>query len=414
MSAAAAANPTGAVTGAAPQVDQATANSDYMARSRNFPVRMPLIGGNLNGPYAVGSTLNFILGPVNNGWLEAIELDVNLSLQVATATLVENKAFPWNLISAITVNLDGQISYIEPYFVYLMSRMQGYMKAGPDAVLAGTQNSGLQATMLTVPASPIALGAASVRFRLYIPLNALHPLDGSGMLPAQGTQDPVQVNVICPSALVGVDPFIHPGSTATSVVTVNAGSTVTCYGWIRDGRTMWSPDEVLPFYPDGLPQVSYDKEPDIINLVAGSIVRGQLTKVLKIYYGVSCIIDGNSSTAFAANSNINSWDISGDSTGNFKLYQYGLENVPVDLLFEKIRRRFGQDFPEGVIPWVYAPQAKVPDPDNYNGTDILNMQAGGWTSLYQGVNLASIGGVAGIQPRVKTWILGTNDSPYIG
>jgi hypothetical protein len=63
---------------------------------------------------------------------------------------------------------------------------------------------------------------------------------------------------------------------------------------------------------------------------------------------------------------------------------------------------------------VYGPQEHLPNPDAANGTNILNMTQGGWTSLYQGVNLATLGGVAGIQPRIHTLILGTNDSPYIG
>lgn len=405
------ANPTGAQTGAVPQVNQATANADYMARSRVFPVRMPLIGGNLNGPYATGSTLNFILGPVNNGWLEAIDLDVNITITMTTAAATPNKAFPWNTIQYITVNLDGQISYIEPYFVFVASRLKGRLRAGVDSVLAGVQNTDLQNILYNVPGT-LAVGANNVRYRLHIPLNALHPLDGSGLLPGQGTQDPVQINVTIPGSLIGPDPLLHAAASATG--TAAATGTITCYGWIRDGRTLWSPQEQLPFYPDGLPQVSYDREPDVINLVANAIVRGQLTKVLKVYYGVACIIDGNQSNQFALNTNINSWDLSGDSSGNFKLKQFGLENVPIDLMFERLRALFGQDFPEGLIPFVYAPHNNLPNPDAANSTDVLNMTAGGWTSLYQGVNLATLGGVVGIQPRVHTWIIGTNDSPYIG
>lgn len=402
-------------TSGQPQVDTVSANNDFMSRSRTFPVRMPLIGGNLSGPYAVGSTLNFIMGPVNDGWLEAIELDLNIQITMATAVATPNKAFPWNLISAITVNLDGQISYVEPYFAcYLLPRMK--RRLGQDMStgnIAGIQNTDEQNLVYNVPGS-LAVGANNIRVRFYFPLNALHPLDGSGLLPTQGTQDPVQINVICPNQLIGPDPLLHPATSATGAATVTGTSTVTCYGWVRDGRTMWTPGEQLSFYPGGLPQVSYDREPDVINLVAGSIVRGQLTKVLKVYYGVMAIVDGNQSNNFAINTNINSWDLSADSSGNFKYKQYGLENVPVDLYFGRLRRIFGQDFPEGLIPFVYAGQDNLAEPGHGNGNNVLNMTQGGWTSLYQGVNLATIGGVAGIQPRVHTWILGTNDSPYIG
>lgn len=411
MSAAAAANPTGALTGGTPQVSQQTANADYMVRSRRFPVRAPLIGGNLSGPYSLGSTLNFIFGPVNNGWLQAIELDVNITITMATAAGTPNKGYPWNCIQAVTVNLDGQISYIEPYFVFLLYKMKGMNRSGPEGVLVGYQNPTLQAILYTAPTT-LAIGANNVRFRLRFPLNALHPLDGSGLLPTQGTQDPVQINVIVPSTMIGNDPWLYPAASATGTATVSG--TVTCYGWALDGRTLWSPAEVLPYYPDGLPQVSYDREPDIINLVANSIVRGQLTKVLKIYYGVAVVIDGQQSTDFSLESNMNSFDLSADSSGNFKLMQFGLENIPTDLFFERLRLEFGQDFPQGVIPFVYGPQQNIPDPDSANGTNILNMTAGGWTSLYFGVNLAAIGSVTGIQPRVHTLIVGTNDSPYIG
>ena len=410
-----AAAPVASATSAQPQVDTVTANNDFMSRSRTFPVRMPLIGGNLSGPYSLGSTLNFIMGPVNDGWLEAIELDLNIQITMATAVATPNKAFPWNLISGITVNLDGQISYIEPYFAcYLLPRMK--RRLGQDmstGTIAGIQNNDEENLVYNVPTS-LAVGANNVRLRLYIPLNALHPLDGSGLLPTQGTQDPVQINVICPNALIGVDPLLHPATSANGVASITGTSTVTCYGWVRDGRTMWTPGEQLAFYPAGLPQVSYDREPDVINLVAGSIVRGQLTKVLKVYYGVMCVVDGNQSNNFAINTNINSWDLAADSSGNFKFKQYGLENVPVDLYWGRLRRQFGQDFPEGIIPFVYAAHDNLAEPGHGNGNNVLNMTQGGWTSLYQGVNLQTIGVVAGIQPRVHTWILGTNDSPYIG
>ena len=399
-----------------PVIDTGQANADYMTRSRRFPVRMPLVGGNLNGPYAVNSTLNFIMGPVNNGWMDTLDIDVNIQVTMATATATPNKGFPWNLIAAITVNLDGQISYVEPYELYLLERVRGRLRAGVDAVLAGTQNASLQNIVFNAPsgAGSLVVGANNIRFRIRCPLNALHPLDGAGLLPTQGTQDPVGVNVITATTLIGVDPWIHPATSATGVASITGTSTVTVYGWVRDGRTYWSPQEQLPFYPDGLPQVSYDREPDVVNLVAGQIVRGQLTKVLRVYYMFSVIIDGQSSANFATNANINSWDLSADSSGNFKLRQFGLENIPMDLLFEDIRLRFGQDFPEGVIPVVFAPQDNLPMPDVGSGTNILNMMAGGWTSLYQGINLAAIGGVAGIQPRVHTLIIGANDSPYVG
>lgn len=403
-----------AQTGASAQPDYTTANADYMARSRRFPVRVPLVGGNLNAPYAVGTTLNFMAPPVNNGWCNAIELDLNLTLTIGTAAATPNKGYPWNLIDHITINLDGQISYVEPYFAcYILPRLKGRLRAGVDSVLAGLQNADLQTTLYVAPAT-WAVGAVAIRVRYFIPLNALHNLDGSGLLPTQGTQDPLGINVICPSQLLGPDPWNHPATSGAGTTAVVASGTVTCYMWITDGRTLWSPEEQLPFYPNGLPQVSYDREPDVVNLQAGSTVRGQLTKVLKVYYGVSFLIDGQSGANFALNTNINSWDVSADSTGNFKLFQFGLENIQMDLIFERIRRLYGQDFPEGCIPWVVAPHSNIPSPDAANSTDILNMTAGGWTSLFQGVNFIAQGAVAGILPRIHTCILGINDSPYIG
>lgn len=409
------ANTTGAQTGQAPQHDAPTANADYMARSRRYPIRAPLVGGALSGTYAPGNTLQFIFGPNNNAWLDMIEIDLNIQLTMATATATVNAGFPWNLIQGITVNLDGQISYIEPYFAcYLLPRLRRWEGAGVDQVLAGNALAAVSAFIYNAPTTTLAVGANNIRIRYRIPLNALHALDGSGLLPLQGTQDPVQVNVILPNQLLGADPWNAPATSATGTISVTGASTVTVYGWARDGRTKWSPAEVLPFYPSGLPQVSYDREPDVINLVAGQIVRGQMTKVLKLYYGVAVCIDGNSSAAFASDTNFNSFDLSADSSGNFKFLQFGLENIPMDLLWSDLRGRFGQDWPAGVIPIVYAPQSNLLDIDAGNGTDIMNMMEGGWTSMYQGVNFQTVGGVAGIQPRIHTCIIGTNDSPYVG
>lgn len=394
-------------------VSQAQSNADYMARSRRFPVRAPLVGGALNGTYAFGSTLNFIFGPVNNGWLETVEIDLNISLQIAVATVNPNAGYPWNLIQAVTVNLDGQISYCEPYFAcYILPILKGRLRHGIDKVLAGGDNANEDSIVFTAPAS-LTVGAQAIRVRYRIPLNALHPLDGSGLLPTQGTQDPVQINVICPSGGVGNDPWNFPGQSATGTAAVNAGSTVTVYGWVRDGRTKWAPSEQLPFYPDGLPQVSYDREPDIVNLVANQIVRGQLTKVLKIYYMICVLIDGNASTAWCANTNVNSFDVAADSSGNFEFMQFGLNNIPIDLLWEDQRNTFGQDLPQGIVVVAAAPVLGLPEPGLQNGTDILNMTNGGWTSLYVGINFATIN-TANFQPRVHTCIVGTNDSPYIG
>lgn len=402
-----------AATSAAPAVDQTAANTDYMMRSRRFPVRMLTVGGNLTGTYALNSTINFIIPPVNNGWADMIELDFNLSLQDATAVVASNAAFPWNLAAGVTVNLDGQISYVEPYATYLYYITQARYGLSPDFVPGGNfgANSNLSNLLYSLPTW--ALGANAVRLRVRIPLNALHVLDGSGLLPCQGTQDPVGINVLCPSGLVGNDPYIFPTASATGTLAVNAGSTVTGYVWVRDGRTKWAPGEQLPFYPDGLPQVSYDREPDIINLQANQIIRGQMTKVLKVYYAWVIAIDGNSSTVFASNTNFNSYDLSADSTGNFKFMQYGLENISFELMWEQIRDEFGQDFPQGVIPLVYAPQHNLPEPGVANANDILNMTAGGWTSLYQGVNFATLGTNAA-PARLHTLIIGANDSPYIG
>lgn len=408
-----AASPTNAKTDSAPQTSSVTANADYMARSRRFPVRMPLIGGNLNGVYTPGATLNFIAGPVNNGWMDMIEIDLNIQVTMATATAAANAGYPWNLIQAVTINLDGQISYCEPYFAcYLLPRMRRWEGVGVDSVLAGNSITAVQNFLYSAPTT-LNVGANNIRVRMRIPLNVLHSLDGSGLLPMQGTQDPVQVNVILPNTLNGLDPWNNPFYSATGVASITGTSTVTVYAWVRDGRTLWAPGEQLPFYPDGLPQVSYDREPDVINLQAGSIVRGQMTKVLKVYYGVAICIDGNASNVFASDTNFNSFDLSADSSGNFKFLQFGLENVQFDLLWSDLRATFGQDWPTGVIPLIYAPQSHLHDIDAGNGTNILNQMDGGWTSLYQGVNFISQAGIA-VQPRIHTCIIGTNDSPYIG
>lgn len=406
-------------TASAPAIDQNAANADYLMRSRRFPVRMLTIGGNLTGAYALGSTINFIIPPVNNGWVDMIELDYNITLTGATATLTPNAAYPWNLAGAVTVNLDGQISYVEPYATYLYwltrRRLALPVTSAPPAPFGA--NANLSSILYTVPtgAASLVIGANAIRFRVRIPLNALHPLDGSGLLPCQGTQDPVGINVLCPNALVGNDPYNHVANSATGTLAVAGGSSVTAYAWVRDGRTMWSPSEQLPYYPDGLPQVSWDREPDVTNLVAGQIVRQQLTKVLKVYYAWSVLIDANSATAFASNTNLNSYDLSADSTGNFKLRQFGLENIPIELLWEDVRDQFEQDFPQGVLPLVMGPQHNLPEPGVANANDVLNMTAGGWTSLYQGANFATQGGVAGTAgPRIHTLIIGANDSPYIG
>jgi hypothetical protein len=48
------------------------------------------------------------------------------------------------------------------------------------------------------------------------------------------------------------------------------------------------------------------------------------------------------------------------------------------------------------------------DPSNREGVALLNMTANGWTDVHHGYQVAAVGAVSGVTPRVVTHVIAIN------
>ncbi len=414
-----------AAQAAAVAAAQKAANSDYMRRTIDKWVNITLQGGALTGTYSPGAWLNFTVPPVNNGWLRAIDVTVNLNLTYTQAGSgpFENltAGAPWNVIREIDVMLNGQIIRVYPSFIPILRQLRGYLRNFAGVPLAGQAFSDISATLYKAPT--LTNGAnANWLFKIRIPFNLLHPFDGAGLLPIAGEANPVQINIECASALAAnpADPLFVPINTnGTVALTAAQTQSVKVDGIYRDGTTLWSPAK-LPYYPEGLPAVQWNQDVPLTPFVGGQIQRGQIKTMLQHYYMLSLVIDGNQTNNYAAWTNFNGIELDTDATGTNKLKAYGTSstaNIGMDAWQADLREIFGQDiggYPaaEGVVPWVVAPAYGVPDASAYNGLQVLNMTPGGYTTIYHGYNMGSTGGTAGINPRVETLVISANPLGY--
>lgn len=401
---------------------QRSANSDYMRRTLRKWVGIPIQGGSQVGVYAPGSKLNFTVPPVNNGWLEGIEITVTVNM---TYTAAGSGPFgnvtagaPWNLLQEIDVNLNGQIMRLYPAFIPYIRAMRGYLRNAPGQVLAGDSFSDIGGLLYSAPVITTTVNKLW-QFKARLMFNMLHPYDGAGLLPIAGESNPVQITVFCASALAANpgDPIYVPVNT-NGTVALTGGQTqqVKIDGIYRDGTTLDSPAK-LPYYPEGLPAVQWNQDVPLTPFSAtNQAVRGQIKTLLKHHMMLSIVVDGNATTNYAAYSNFNGIELDTDATGSNKLMAYGssaTSNINMDAYFNELRETYGQDiggFPqvEGMIPWVDARARGVADPDDLNGMLALNMLPGGYQTIYHGYNMAALGGTAGLNPRVETLVISSN------
>lgn len=397
-----------AQTAAATASAQRAMNAQYMANTVQKWVNCVPSGGGTTAPFAAGQNLIFTVPPVNNGWLEGIELTFNLTVAVATTPGTLNAAAPYNVVNEIDVQFNGTQGRIHPYFAATVyPRLRGWLRSQANNLMpSGVGFVDPQISALVRSSTfPAVVGNNSWLFTVKIPLNALHELDAAGLLPIMGEANPVQIVVQCNSALVGVDPLANvlSGAGATTV-----SGTVKCDALYRDGTTFWSPAKDSISLA-GLDTTQWLIDAPIPNLDAGQMSRGPVKTMLEHYYMVACVIDGQSSAKFASSNNFNAIQLAVDGTGQNLLQAFGTgTNVGMERWFETVRHYFGQDLDPGIIPWIFATGYNQENASNRMGTAALNMKPDGWTTIYQGVNLAAVGGVAGISPRIVTWLISSN------
>jgi hypothetical protein len=250
----------------------------------------------------------------------------------------------------------------------------------------------------------------------------LHPQDVRGMLPIMGGETTAQINILTASALMGNDPEQFPTyavSGTGNAVTLTSG-TVQVIAYYRNGISLQSPvRQGLDL--SGLPTLQVDIDPPLNNLVAGSILRQKINKAEYIAICLLTVIDGNQSNKFSALTNIQEIELGRDSSGTNKFWQFGVgTNLNVyEYFYDQIRGRLGdyrigQDLPdEGVIPMVVGPTYGESDAQNDTGILLMNTTPGGWTDINYGLQVGSVSGVSGINPRVVCHLFFINPTGLI-
>lgn len=375
-------------------------------------------GGN-TAAYVQGNTLFFDL-PKVPGYAKALLINYNLTVTPAAgtgATYGLTAAAQFGMFSRIELDYNGPQVNTHPVMLAAMDVLQGYQRGQQNAVLAGNNDSTIT-NNLNGP-TPIVIGAANTwSGKFLLRLNALGDDTVAGVLPCNGVGNSPTLKLTCTSSFVGQDPLYnvlapiagtgHSGTTVTGNISVDA--------IIVDGQTM-NTITPLSLAWQQEPTLQYTWENALTPFNAGSNLQAKtISSKLKHWYAVAVVIDGNQANQFASLSNLTSFGLSPDSNGNQWFERWNIaNNISIyDYFDRRVRRPFGQDLPEGVIPWVVGPCRGVIDSSNRNGSQFLNMQQGGFPASTHLYTVGSVGGQTTIDgyppatPRVELFLVSEN------
>lgn len=392
-------------------------NQDYLARSIIMQaVCPPSSGSGTNQNYSPGADLIYNFPTAGGAFIRALVVKCSLTVNPAVGTgaaYALNAGGALSLFDRIRINYNGTQFNFRPFILRYLERFRGYGRERTGLVLAGQSVSDIQALIENnIPnvGAAVPTGATVWTLIFRIPLQ-LHDRDPKGLLPSMGAGTQGQVEIVCAPAALGPDPILNAIS-----VTAGTGAAVTVTGTVEvdaeysDGSNMQSQNP-LALSLAGLPTVQLLEDEVLSPLTAGTVNNHKIATLLQHALVLSVIVDGQQSTKFSTVGNIQALVLAKDAVlaNRFKGYgsQYG--NIGVINYFEQLRRMYGQDLgDDGVIPWVDALSSHVVDPDNREGVDVLNMTANGWTDVHHGYQVAAVGAVANVTPRVVTHVFSIN------
>lgn len=401
-----------------------SANRNFMRQSIERTAYCPVTGGSgTTANYSAGTTLYFDF-PTVAGFAKALIIHYNLTVTPASgssATYALTQAGKFAMFSELQVLYNAAQVRTHPYFASkFMDQALGYLKGGQNSVLAGNNDSTIAANI--VGSSPIVVGSGNSWIgTMCLRLNPLGEDTVPGVLPIAGVGNHPQVALTCAPNFLGMDPLlnaIYPtGAGSGWAVTVTG--TVSVEMIYLDGNTFASPAP-LSLNWQGEPTIQYTWESPLTPFNANSLQPKTISSKLKHWYAVAIIIDGNQSNQFMALSNLSGFEIDPDQVGNNKFVSWNTgNNVPIyDFYDRQIRRPFGQDFDDGVIPWIVGPCRGIINASNRNGTQFLNMYPGGFpaaTHKYQVNSVGSQSVPAGFTgqtttPRVEMFLVSENSA----
>lgn len=396
-------------------------NRDFMRRSIQKIAYCPVAGGSgITANYVAGNALVFDLPVIGGGYAVGLLVSYNLTL-TSTNNPFPTPAAPFNLFQELDLNYNGAQIRTHPYTIKLLSQARGHLWLPQFGVPPGFNSvPTIQAQLNGTPSG--ANGATWVG-KMYLPFNALAWDSVPGILPVMGVGNKPQLKLFCASSTIGPDPLLNPlaPSVNTSTATFGTTGTVNVDMVYLDGTNLTSPTPLQANITQE-PTLQWYWDTPLNPLNANLLQRQHIATLLEHWYVWSVVIDGNQSGTFAnpnapiATGNIVAMDLSPDSVGQINFVKYGLNtNISIMDFYERRRQEKVQDLDYGVIPWIEAPIRSIPDPDNHNGTQALNMRPGGYpatTHAYQvnSVNAAFPGfaNFSNITPRVETFLISMN------
>jgi hypothetical protein len=396
-------------------------NAAYlMSTYRKIATCFPTNGG-IQQPYTQGASLYYNFPTASGAFCTDLLVTMNVNFTPATgtgATYGYTAAGALAAITEIDILFNGVQARIRPYFLYIMELLRTRQNPYPSAA-AGNVIAALTTQLSTVAPTLTGGTPAQWTLKLRIPLNALHYLSPAGVIPIQGSATKGQIVVQTAQSLFGPDPMLNAiyGTGGTgNAVTVNAGanSQVLVEAIYTDGT---NPNSPTPLSLDivGEATCQYIIDTPLSPLAATIVQRQRIATLLKHYYIVSVVIDGNASNKFTAVTNLTGIELDQDSVGQnkFFLYNSGVNNVSVYDYYWNIRTTYQQDMPEGVVIWQHAEAFGQENPDNRMGNAALNMMTGGWTDVHHAYVLTTVNGLGTVTPRVETYLLSLNPTGLI-
>lgn len=259
----------------------------------------------------------------------------------------------------------------------------------------GNQVANIQSQIYSSPST--ASGTQTWKFDIEVPLNSVHPGSVNGLLPLGQTGTKVQLQLVPPSSFTGADPLNNVVS-LSGTATCTVSGTVNVTAIVRDYHSFVSPTPVEPSL-NGLATVQTITPAMINPLTAGTMNFRTLSNPYPLVRYCIIAIDGLSSTTFSSANNIASLELDQADNTNTAFFRYDATTGGVTRYFAEIRRRFGQDMPEGVYVFD-APSANA-NPSNLSGNNYLNLTSNGYPAARWGLNVNSVSNANGITPRAQ-------------
>lgn len=395
-------------------------NKHYMRTTlRKYAVCPPQSGNALSQTYALATTLTYMVPTAENAFLEGLIFRVSVNLNFAAGTSAVyalNPVGALGLIQEIDVLYGNLQMRFRPYilkYLPLLMNYTGVPEPGFTPLTGAVKDTTIQAYVNSGFA--VATGNQTWTFEFQVPFNLLHPEDVRGMLPIMSGETTCQVNVVTASGLLGNDPILFPtyavSGSGNAVTLQGTPGTVQVIAYYRDGVSLLGPTR-QGLDISGLPTIQWDIDPPLNNLQSGQVFRQKINKAETIAVALLTIVDGQVLGAYSSYNNIVELELSKDSSGTNKFWQFGLgTNISVNEFFmDWIRRVIGQDLPdEGIVPIVVAPSNyTVVDPSLRNGIMYMNTMPSGWTDINYGLQLTATGAQTGINPRVECHLIFVN------